>query len=116
MAGAVQSAAGGMISGMVSGAFAGAALSMSGNPMFCFVAGTTVRTTVYNLMGFRKWFGLFYTYVPDGSIERHKTLTKLSILRLPKKEAKTLDMRIKEYEEQQTAAEQQKQEAEKEKL
>ena len=35
-----------MISGMVSGAFAGAAMSMSGNPMFCFVAGTTVLTTL----------------------------------------------------------------------
>jgi intein/homing endonuclease len=37
-----------MISGMVSGAFAGAAMSMSGNPMFCFVAGTTVLTTLGN--------------------------------------------------------------------
>ena len=36
----------GLISGMVSGAFAGAAMSMSGNPMFCFVAGTTVLTTL----------------------------------------------------------------------
>ena len=44
--GAVQGAADGMISGMVSGAFAGAAMSMSGNPMFCFVAGTTVLTTL----------------------------------------------------------------------
>ena len=35
-----------MISGMVSGAFAGAAMSMSGNPTFCFVAGTTVLTTL----------------------------------------------------------------------
>ena len=31
---------------MVSGAFAGAAMSVSGNPMFCFVAGTTVLTTL----------------------------------------------------------------------
>ena len=46
--GAVQGAQDGMISGMVSGAFAGAALSMSGNPMFCFVAGTTVLTTLGN--------------------------------------------------------------------
>ena len=44
--GAVQGAADGMISGMVSGAFAGAAMSMSGHPMFCFVAGTTVLTTL----------------------------------------------------------------------
>ena len=44
--GAVQGAADGMISGMVSGAFAGAAMSMSGNPTFCFVAGTTVLTTL----------------------------------------------------------------------
>ena len=44
--GAVQGAADGLISGMVSGAFAGAAMSMSGNPMFCFVAGTTVLTTL----------------------------------------------------------------------
>ena len=35
-----------MISGMVSGAFAGAAMSMSGNPTFCFVVGTTVLTTL----------------------------------------------------------------------
>ena len=46
MKGAVEGAKDGMISGMVSGAFAGAALSMSGNPMFCFVAGTTVLTTL----------------------------------------------------------------------
>ncbi len=44
--GTVQGAADGLISGMVSGAFAGAAMSMSGNPMFCFVAGTTVLTTL----------------------------------------------------------------------
>ena len=44
--GAVEGAKDGLISGMVSGAFAGAALSMSGNPMFCFVAGTTVFTTL----------------------------------------------------------------------
>lgn len=35
-----------MISGMVSGAFAGAAMSMSGNPTFRFVAETTVLTTL----------------------------------------------------------------------
>ena len=35
-----------MISGMVSGAFAGAAMSMSGNPTFCFVAGTAVLTAL----------------------------------------------------------------------
>ncbi len=99
--------------------------------------------TVYNLMGFRKWFGLFYTvkvrnisvseeiktieeqdtednmttlfgfmpwfrrydthcyspryrYVNDGSTEQHKELTKLDILRLPKKELPTLDSRIKQ--------------------
>ena len=46
MKGAVEGAKDGLISGMVSGAFAGAALSMSGNPMFCFVAGTTVLTTL----------------------------------------------------------------------
>ena len=39
--GAVQGAADGLISGMVSGAFAGAM-----NPSFCFVAGTTVLTTL----------------------------------------------------------------------
>ena len=44
--GAVEGAKDGLISGMVSGVFAGAALSMSGNPMFCFVAGTTVLTTL----------------------------------------------------------------------
>ena len=46
--GAVDGAKDGLISGMVSGAFAGAAMSMSGNPMFCFVAGTTVLTTLGN--------------------------------------------------------------------
>ena len=46
MKGAVEGAKDGLISGMVSGAFAGAAMSMSGNPMFCFVAGTTVLTTL----------------------------------------------------------------------
>ena len=46
--GAVEGAKDGLISGMVSGAFAGAAMSMSGNPMFCFVAGTTVLTTLGN--------------------------------------------------------------------
>ena len=39
--GAVQGAADGLISGMVSGAVAGAM-----NPSFCFVAGTTVLTTL----------------------------------------------------------------------
>ena len=39
--GAEQGAADGLISGMVSGAFAGAM-----NPRFCFVAGTTVLTTL----------------------------------------------------------------------
>ena len=46
MKGAVEGAKDGLISGMVSGAFAGAAMSMSGNPTFCFVAGTTVLTTL----------------------------------------------------------------------
>jgi len=46
MKGAVECAKDGLISGMVSGAFAGAAMSMSGNPTFCFVAGTTVLTTL----------------------------------------------------------------------
>lgn len=97
--------------------------------------------TVYNLMGFRKWFGLFYTvhvrnisvseeiktieeqnaedntrilfgfmpifrrydtwcyaprydYVPDSEPQRHAELTKIDILRLPKKELLTLDTRI----------------------
>lgn len=97
--------------------------------------------TVYNLMGFRKWFGLFYTvkvrnisvseeiktieeqdtednmttmfgllplkkryntycyaprydYVPEGVPERHDVLTKLDILRLPRKEVQSLDSRI----------------------
>ena len=99
--------------------------------------------TVYNLMGFRKWFGLFYTvkvrnisvseeiktieeqdtednmttlfgflplhkrydthcyaprydYVPDGEMKFHKTLQKLDILRLPKKEVQSLDSRIQQ--------------------
>lgn len=46
MKGAVEGAKDGLISGLVSGAFAGAAMSMSGNPMFCFVAGTTVLTSL----------------------------------------------------------------------
>ncbi len=99
--------------------------------------------TVYNLMGFRKWFGLFYTvkvrnisvseeiktieeqdtednmttlfglipfrrrydthcysprygYVPEGGADRHKTLKKLDILRLPKETVRTLDSRIEQ--------------------
>lgn len=99
--------------------------------------------TVYNLMGFRKWFGLFYTvkvrnisvseeiktieeqdtednmttlfgimpfftrydthcyaprydYVPNGKTEKHTTLQKLDILRLPKKEVQNLDNRIEQ--------------------
>ena len=44
--GALEGAQDGMISGMISGAFSGAAASMMGNPMFCFVAGTTVLTTL----------------------------------------------------------------------
>ena len=44
--GAIQGATDGMISGMIGGAFAGSAMSMSGNPMFCFVAGTTVLTAL----------------------------------------------------------------------
>ena len=44
--GALEGAQDGMISGMISGAFSGAAASMLGNPMFCFVAGTTVLTTL----------------------------------------------------------------------
>ena len=44
--GAVQGAQDGMISGMISGAFAGSVSSMMGNPMFCFVAGTAVLTTL----------------------------------------------------------------------
>ena len=44
--GAVEGAQDGMISGMISGAFSGAASSMMGNPMFCFVAGTSVLTTL----------------------------------------------------------------------
>ena len=36
----------GAAKGAAIGAFAGAAMSVSGNPMFCFVAGTTVLTTL----------------------------------------------------------------------
>ena len=108
--------------------------------------------TVYNLMGFRKWFGLFYTvkvrnisvseeiktieeqdtednmttlfglmpwfrrydthcyaprydYVPIGEDRYHKTLQKLDILRLPKKEVQTLDNRIKTAQEEKEHAE-----------
>ena len=108
--------------------------------------------TVYNLMGFRKWFGLFYTvkvrnisvseeiktieeqdtednmttlfgiipwsrrydthcyapryqYVPESDPIPHAGLTKLDILRLPKKEVQTLDSRIKQAQEQAEKAE-----------
>ena len=44
--GALEGAQDGMISGMISGAFSGAASSVMGNPTFCFVAGTTVLTTL----------------------------------------------------------------------
>ena len=111
--------------------------------------------TVYNLMGFRKWFGLFYTvkvrnisvseeiktieerdtednmttlfglmpirrrydthcysgrydYVPDGDIQRHETLKKLDILRLPKKEVQTLDNRIEQAKKQEKTPEEEK--------
>ena len=43
---AVQGAQDGFISGFISGGISGAASSMLGNPMFCFVAGTTVLTTL----------------------------------------------------------------------
>lgn len=43
---AVEGAKDGFISGLVSGGISGAAASMAGNPMFCFVAGTTVLTTL----------------------------------------------------------------------
>ena len=103
--------------------------------------------TVYNLMGFRKWFGLFYTvkvrnisvseeiktieeqdtednmttlfglmpwfrrydtycysdrynYVEQGAADHYKTMKKLDILRLPKKEVQTLDHKIKTAQEQ----------------
>lgn len=96
--------------------------------------------TVYNLMGFRKWFGLFYTvkvrnisvseeiktieeqdtednmstlfgilpwfkrydtycysdrynFVPSAVEQRYKTMKKLDILRLPKKEVLSIDAR-----------------------
>lgn len=44
--GAVQGAYDGMISGMVMGGISYGISSMQGNPMFCFVAGTTVLTTL----------------------------------------------------------------------
>ena len=44
--GAVQGAQDGLISGMVMGGVSAGISSMSGNPMFCFVAGTTVLTTL----------------------------------------------------------------------
>ena len=44
--GAVQGAQDGFISGFISGGISGAASSMMGNPMFCFVAGTTILTTL----------------------------------------------------------------------
>ena len=44
--GAVEGAKDGLISGMVMGGVSSGISSMSGNPMFCFVAGTTVLTTL----------------------------------------------------------------------
>ena len=44
--GAVEGAKDGFISGMVMGGISAGISSMSGNPMFCFVAGTTVLTTL----------------------------------------------------------------------
>ena len=44
--GAVQGAQDGLISGMVMGGVSAGISSMSGNLMFCFVAGTTVLTTL----------------------------------------------------------------------
>ena len=44
--GAVEGAKDGLISGMVMGGVSAGISSMSGNPMFCFVAGTTVLTTL----------------------------------------------------------------------
>lgn len=98
--------------------------------------------TVYNLMGFRRWFGIFYTvkvrnisiseeiktietedrednmtslfgilplyrrydtycyaprygYVDSGNDKKFKNMTKLDILRLPKREVTTIDTKIK---------------------
>ena len=44
--GALEGAKDGLISGMVMGGVSAGISSMSGNPMFCFVAGTTVLTTL----------------------------------------------------------------------
>lgn len=118
--------------------------------------------TVYNLMGFRKWFGLFYTvhvrnisvseeiktieeqnaedntrilfgllpftrrydtwcyaprydYVPDAEPQRHAELTKIDILRLPKKELLALDTRIQAEKRRRADAEIDRKEAEIEK-
>ena len=107
-------------------------------------------------MGFRKWFGIFYTvhvrnisvseeiktieeqnaedntrilfgllpsfkrydtwcyapryeYVPDGEIKRHEGLSKMDILRLPKKELQTLDHRIQQARSEAEEAEKAKQ-------
>ena len=43
---ALEGAQGGMTPGMISGSFSGTAASVMGNPMFCFVAGTAVLTTL----------------------------------------------------------------------
>lgn len=44
--GALEGAKDGLISGMVMGGASAGISSMSGNPMFCFVVGTTVLTTL----------------------------------------------------------------------
>jgi len=44
--GAVEGAQDGLISGLISGGVSASVSSMMGNPMFCFVAGTTVLTTL----------------------------------------------------------------------
>ena len=57
-------------------------------------------TTLFGLIPFTKRYDTHcyaprYQYVPDGTPVPHAELTKLDILRLPKKEVQTLDSRIK---------------------
>ncbi|MBQ7347921.1 MAG: hypothetical protein IJW55_08185 [Clostridia bacterium] len=62
-------------------------------------------TTLFGLIPFTKRYDPHcyaprYQYVPDGTPVPHTGLTKLDILRLPKKEVQTLDSRIKQAQEQ----------------
>ena len=70
-------------------------------------------TTLFGLMPIRRRYDTHcysgrYDFVPDGDIQRHETLKKLDILRLPKKEVQTLDNRIEQAKKQEKTPEEEK--------